>query len=286
MTELWPHALPDRRARTSRSGSCASSSRQRRRSAPTRGPIRIRGRLARRRRATECRTGWSRSGRRTPPGATGTGRDRESRRSRTGSSGSAAAGTEDDGRLRVRDREAGPRAVAGGRPAGAAPRGGRLRPRAAQARRHAALLPRRGATRTPRTRCSPRCDPTQRDTLVAVAEDGGSALRHPAAGRRRRRHSSRCDRVRPRCSSRRARASGVRAGVARGDARGRAGACAGRGAAQASSRRSRRAASPAACDVERVRLGDAAAEGPQRRQPRRSRSCGRSSTRVGEEHAR
>ena len=69
--------------------------------------------------------------------------------------------------LRVRHRQARPRAVARRRPAGAPPRGGRLRPRAAQARRHPPLLPRRGggerrgsrarrrSTRRPARRSSP-----------------------------------------------------------------------------------------------------------------------------------
>ena len=61
----------------------------------------------------------------------------------------------------------------GGGAAGAPPRGGRLRPRAAQARRHPPLLSRTRRRPTPRIPVLAGLDDAARATLVAVAEDDG-----------------------------------------------------------------------------------------------------------------
>ena len=155
-------------------------------------------------------------------------------------------------------RQAGPRAVARRGPAGAAPRGRGLRPRAAEARRHRASTSPTRWRRTPPTRCSSRLDEAARATLVAVAERRRAPLRHPAARARATRRSSRYDRVR--APLRPGRAAGGRLGarVARRDARRRSG--------RSRCRRRSRAVVPTpaasaiaeACAADALRLGAAA----------------------------
>ena len=97
---------------------------------------------------------------------------------------SAARGTQDDGSLRVRHREARARRLARRRPAGAAHRCRCLRARAAQAGRDTPLLP--GRERGERGGSGPlrACRRRSARRLVAVPEDGGAPVRHPFAGRR------------------------------------------------------------------------------------------------------
>ena len=186
--------------------------------------------------------------------------------------------------VRVRHGEARARAVARRRPAGAARRRRRVRARAPEARRDAALLPRRGggqrsgsgALVARRRRSARRSSPSRRTAASAST----SACRG-----RRRRHSSRCDArsrpVRPRRHARRR----LGPGVARGDARRGAGARARRRDGGDRPRRRRRG------DRRRVlrrdvRLGRAArprAGGPGTRP---SRSSARSSRASGTTHAR
>ena len=182
MTEsLGSHAVADGRARTSRSACCATVITPDVVDPADPRAIRIRGTLL------------DGAGEPVPDGmieiwqANAAGRyahpadDRAELALEDGFLGFGRSGTVDGRPVRVRHGQAGPRAVARRRPAGAAPRGGRLRARAAQARRHPHLLPRRGGgeRRRPGALAPRRGRP--RDARRR-RRGRRPPLRHPAAG--------------------------------------------------------------------------------------------------------
>ena len=198
--------------------------------------------------------------------------------------GFGRSGTVDGGPLRVRHRQARPRAVARRRRAGAPPRGGRLRPRAAQARRHPPLLPGRGGgqRRGSRARRARRCGP--RDARRR-RRGRWAALRHPAAGPGPYDILRGVTALRVLVRPRRAARGGLGARLARRHARRRAGAC---GCRASRRRRARRRGSRDRPGLPRptTTTGRSCCRkaGWSATQP--SRSCAPSAPRVGEETAR